>query len=906
MTLTSELRDILVVLTAAKVGAEVSERLSVPAVVGEIIAGVLIGPSALGLVSSNDVLTLLAQVGVILLLLSVGLEMDLTELAAVGRASLLVATAGVIAPFAMGLGVAGLFGSSTNQAVFIGAALTATSVGITARVFGDLHALASVEARTVLGAAVADDVMGLVILTVVVRVVTVGSLSVATVVGVIAIAVGFLVVSGLVGVRVTPPLFGAISRYSRSSGTVVALALAFTLALAEAADAAKLAPIVGAFMAGVALSRSSTSERIQRELVPVGHLFIPVFFLQIGIDAKLGEFAKPAVLALAGALLVVAVIGKLASVAGLWRSPGDRFLVGVGMVPRGEVGLIFATLGLQQHIFGSRIYAALLLVVLLSTLLPPPVLRWRLLKLRSRPATLEPIEPEPAGGWLVRRESTGGPVVDLAGRPPPGRALPLALDAALACAEARPGERLLEWLGGLPDQPLRWDRDATDGLLRLLRDGGPRSWRFLEVTGMLERALPELVAAISRRRGDASILDPAGALRWETVERLRELQDDPNLAAEWAGLAHPERVWLAAVILDATGDDDTPVRIARRVVLRLDLGAAAEEEVARLVADIGLLPAAAARPGGFTEEPVLQLAAHLGSPELARALYLLTLATRDRDPLERQRLDELHRLVQAVLAHPELTGRDATNLVTQRRTQAARLVDAPAARRRIETAPRHYVLAVKPEVLARAAVLCDPPPRGDDARVLVSPSGEGSAAVEVVAADRVGLLAAEADGFTALGVDVQRAAVAAWPDGCAVGSFETRGPTPAEGQLRDAVRSALSSVHAPAAVSDAELRFDDQASPWHTVMHMTAPDRPGLLHAATAALAFAGVDVHAATIATVDGVARDTFELSDRGNKLNDAAKQRVRRSLEGVPDVERERTVAARLRSVWAKASRQ
>jgi Kef-type K+ transport system membrane component KefB len=163
MDIASVLTDILVVLVAAKVAAEVAERLGVPAVVGEIVAGILVGPSVLGLVSGGDeVVRTLGEIGVILLLLEVGMEMDLAELGRVGRASLLVAGVGVVVPMVLGIGAMHLVGAGGDTALFVGAALTATSVGITARVFGDLRALASVEARTVLGAAVADDVMGLV------------------------------------------------------------------------------------------------------------------------------------------------------------------------------------------------------------------------------------------------------------------------------------------------------------------------------------------------------------------------------------------------------------------------------------------------------------------------------------------------------------------------------------------------------------------------------------------------------------------------------------------------------------------------------------------------------------------------------------------------------------------------
>src|SRR4051794_24761375 len=252
---------ILVVLVAAKVAAEVSERIGVPAVVGEIVAGIIVGPSLLDLVGQDEVLRVLGQLGVILLLLEVGLEMDLRELGAVGRASLSVATVGVALPFLAGIPVGLAFGMDSQEAIFVGAALTATSVGITARVFGDLRALASVEARTVLGAAVADDVMGLVILTVVTRIVSEGTVSVAGVLWIVVVAIGFLGVPAGLGLRPLPPRFAAVARYSRSPGTLVALAFAFTLAVAELADAVKLAPIVGAFVAGLALGRSPVAGR---------------------------------------------------------------------------------------------------------------------------------------------------------------------------------------------------------------------------------------------------------------------------------------------------------------------------------------------------------------------------------------------------------------------------------------------------------------------------------------------------------------------------------------------------------------------------------------------------------------------------------------------------------------------
>ena len=335
MSVTSILLDILIVLVAAKVAAEIAERIGFPPVVAEILAGVVIGPSVLDLVGPEQTLQVLGEIGVILLLLQVGMEMDLGELGAVGRASVSVAVVGVVVPMIGGFGVSELFGYDAKTALFLGAALAATSVGITARVFSDLRALATIEARTVLGAAVADDVLGLVILTVVVRIVSEGSVSVLSVLGIFAVALAFLVVTTAVGARAAPPLFQFLHRYARSAGTVVVLALAFTLAFAELADAAQLAPIVGAFVAGLSLSRSTVSDRISRDLAPVGHLFIPVFFLEIGIDAKVEAFFDPTVLAIGGVLFVVAVIGKLVAAVGAAGAPGDKRHHRPGHAPAG-------------------------------------------------------------------------------------------------------------------------------------------------------------------------------------------------------------------------------------------------------------------------------------------------------------------------------------------------------------------------------------------------------------------------------------------------------------------------------------------------------------------------------------------------------------------------------------------
>jgi Kef-type K+ transport system membrane component KefB len=880
MSVTDALLDILIVLVAAKVAAELMERINIPAVVGEILAGILIGPSALDLVSNNDVLRVLGEIGVILLLLEVGSELELSELAAVGRASMSVAIVGVIVPFVGGAAFGSAIGMTGKEALFVGAALTATSVGITARVLGDLKALTMVESRTVLGAAVADDVIGLVILTVVVRLATSGSVSVLGVLWIVFVAVAFLAVTAFVGIRFVPGFFDWIARHSMSAGTLVAIALAFTLAIAELADAAKLAPIVGAFVAGLALGRSNSSDRIRRELQPVGHLFIPVFFLTIGIDVDVAQIAKPSVLGLAAVLFVIAVVGKLASAAGLLGAPGDRLLVGIGMVPRGEVGLIFATIGLGQAIIGQREYAAILLVVLLSTLLTPPFLRLRLEHLRraSAPA-VGPQMPRPEGGWLVFTHTRGSSgVIDLAAPPPIGDALAVGLQAALMLdAEHRPGEQLVEWLGQLPPTPLRFDRSSRALFFDLLARGRPRSWRFLQITGLLDRALPELGEAVGRREPSALDLDPFGALHWATLDAVhRELE-------VWQSerrppVDHPEWVELAAVVVDASGASDPPVLLARRVMQRLDLGATAEQAVAGLVADVGLLRRAALRPDALAEETVLQLAAHLGSLEQARRQDLLALAAEDLDAVERARLDALRELVEAALAHPELTSRSATNTIEQRRNAAGRQADDVAVKARLAIAPRAYVLSQTPEALARQAALCEPRVSGNDVRAAVAPDGPARWRIELVAVDRIGLLSRAASALNELGFDIADAVVCTWPDGSALTSFGVqRAEPPLADEVVQRARVALARDLSSEPIEDAAVAWDDAASPWHTLCSVVATDRPGLLHAITSAFAAAGASVHSAKISTRNGVVDDTFELTDlTGGKLGDDVKEQV------------------------------
>jgi len=905
VSVTDVLVDILVVLLAAKLAAEIAERVRIPAVVGEILAGILIGPSVLTLVGHDVTLEVLAELGVILLLLEVGLELSLADLRSVGRSSLSVASIGVAVPVALGLGVALAFGESGDTSLFVGAALAATSVGITARVFSDLGALTRVEARTVLGAAVADDIIGLVLLTIVVRVVTAGTVSVLDIVEIVGVALAFLIVAIAIGTRFGPRLFDVIGRHARSAGTFVAIALAFTLAFSALADAAQLAPIVGAFAAGVALSGTAPAERIRRELAPVGHLFIPVFFLQIGVNADLGALGDPSLLLLIGALIVVASFGKVAAGLGLLGGVGDRLLVGLGMLPRGEVGLIFASIGLAEGVLDADLYAAVVAVVLGTTLIAPPLLRLRLDVLNKRRPRRAPT-PAPPGGWLRVTDE-----VEVVGAPPDEDALVVALDAARLVAQAPPSSALLDWLGQADLAEAKWDGRATARLLALLREGGVSSWRFLEASDVLERSLPELAEAVRLRRADPFLLDPAHLLRFELVDALREVvATDPRGAAAFERLRHPEQPMLAALVLSAAGDGGDPEELARRLSDRLRLGVVAEGELVDLIADRSLFRAAAMRLEGLDEEPVLQLAGHLATPERARALYVLSLALGELEPWARDRLDELVSRVLAVLSRPELTGARAGSVVEQRRAEALRLVgDAPGAIERVRRAPRVYLLAHTAGDIARHASLLDPVPKKGSVRAVAVPFGNEEARVEVASRDRPGLLAAVSGVLADRGLDVVEATAATWPDGAAVESFRVRSSGPASealaamADLEDACVEALKRRPLTDPAPDLEIDFDDEGSPWHTICEVRGEDRHGLLHMITVGFAATGVTVHSARIETRAGVAIDRFEITDtEGRKLDRAREQDARRGIwdgTGPPDAR-----LARFRRRWLRPS--
>jgi Kef-type K+ transport system membrane component KefB len=390
-----------VILIAAKLLGELAERLGQPAVLGELIAGVLLGASALGVVPSSgvpaEVIHVLAELGVLLLLFEIGLETDLREMFRVGSASLAVALVGVVVPFALGylywayaphpaIGAE----DRTTAAIFVGATLTATSVGITARVLSDLRQMATQEARVIIGAAVIDDVLGLVILSVVSGVAAGAAVSLLGILHTLAVAVGFLVVAVLVGRFLVPRLFDLVVRM-RVRYVLLVFAFAFALGLSSLAAVAGSALIIGAFAAGIILSGTNQFDTIEHEVRPVASIFTPIFFVSVGasVNLRLLDPSTPearGILVVAAALTALAILGKL--VAG-WAAPWvpmRRLVVGTGMIPRGEVGLIFADIGLRSRILTEEVFGAVLLMVMATTFVAPPALKALFARSGARPS----------------------------------------------------------------------------------------------------------------------------------------------------------------------------------------------------------------------------------------------------------------------------------------------------------------------------------------------------------------------------------------------------------------------------------------------------------------------------------------------------------------------------------------
>ncbi len=390
---TSEfLLQLLLILVVARAFAELATRGGVPAVLGELSAGLVLGPSVLGWVEAGGPVHFLAEVGIILMLFEVGLETDVGRLVRTGGRALIVATVGFLLPLGLGfLGAYFFFRYSALVSLFVGGTLTATSIAITVRVLSDLKRTSAPEGQIVLGAAVLDDVLGVILLallydfSVTQTVSLVAAGRVALFVGVFFLVAPFaakafsVVIQRLQGVSKTPGLIPT---------TIVSLVLGFAW-LAHSVGAPEL---LGGFAAGLALSRrfflplgvllhtdERFSQEIEAEMRPIVHLFTPIFFVYVGLNLDLGivRWGSPAFWAFGSALFLAAVAGKLMAGALLIKERwAIRGIIGLAMMPRGEVGLIFAELGYETQVFDDQIYAALVMVIALTTLLPPFLMKW--------------------------------------------------------------------------------------------------------------------------------------------------------------------------------------------------------------------------------------------------------------------------------------------------------------------------------------------------------------------------------------------------------------------------------------------------------------------------------------------------------------------------------------------------
>lgn len=388
------LLQVFIIFVAAKLAGELASRLGAPPIIGELLAGIMIGPHVLGLVGRpgpaliglahdalaaqevlNTTLDVLAELGVIILLFAVGLETRVADVLRVGGRAAAVAIGGVVLPLALGYGLGIAVGETVLPSLFVGTALVATSIGITARVLGDLGQLRTRAARIILGAAVIDDVLGMIILAVVVGLAGGGSLSAISISAIAVEAVAFTVFVGLVGTRV-------IRQYSTHLGALhlrnapFVVALGICLGLATLAGFIGLAAIIGAFLAGMVFAEAREREELERQTRPLYDFLVPFFFVVTGTHVDPALFLDPSIAGFAGALTVLAIAGKLIGcgigAAGLGRR--TTAVIGVGMVPRGEVGLIVAGLGQSAGAISETVFSVVVIMSVVTTLIVPPVL----------------------------------------------------------------------------------------------------------------------------------------------------------------------------------------------------------------------------------------------------------------------------------------------------------------------------------------------------------------------------------------------------------------------------------------------------------------------------------------------------------------------------------------------------
>jgi Kef-type K+ transport system membrane component KefB len=379
MTDTDSFVHLLLVLAAVLLTTRalsvLAEKFGQPAILGELVGGIVLGASVLGILDPNEVaIHTLAQLGLLILLFEIGLETDLRALAKVGGTATVIAVVGVMLPFIFGYAALSAMGIGRLAAIVSAAALTATSVGISTRVLAELGFLQTEEGRVVLGAAVLDDIIGLVILSVIATFAAGAAITTTGVMRTSAIAFGFVAIAIIVGSFLVPPLFHAAKRL-RSPTTIAVMGLAFAFSLAALAGLLGSAIIVGGFVAGVLLNSIDQRHDVQRSAGAMGSLLTPIFFASVGASVDLRALTELRTLLITLVLLAAGAIGKfIAAYVPVWFK-GNKALIGTAMLPRGEVELIVAQTGLAIGALDASLFGAITLMVLLTTLIAPPLIQ---------------------------------------------------------------------------------------------------------------------------------------------------------------------------------------------------------------------------------------------------------------------------------------------------------------------------------------------------------------------------------------------------------------------------------------------------------------------------------------------------------------------------------------------------
>lgn len=367
------LLDLFVMFALAKLAAEIFHRLNQPVVVGELLVGVLVG--ALALTLKSPVYDVIAEIGLIVLLFTVGLETRISSMLNVGRTAVLVAVIGVVVPFILGYGIMILAGQSSLQAFLLGSALTATSIGITARVMSDLGVVGSTEARVVLGAAVIDDVIALILLSVVAGAGK-GSLYLTDTALLAVAAIAFTVFVALVGTQAMQR-YGSLLDKLHIHDAPFVVALLICLGLSALASLLHLSALIGAFLAGMSFAETRDQYALDERIQPIYAFLVPYFFVVMGTKVEVGSFLEPKILSLALVITALAMLGKVVGcgLGAIRLGPLSASIVGVGMMPRGEMGIVVAVLGLRLGMIGEDIYSAVIFMAIVTTFVTPPLLK---------------------------------------------------------------------------------------------------------------------------------------------------------------------------------------------------------------------------------------------------------------------------------------------------------------------------------------------------------------------------------------------------------------------------------------------------------------------------------------------------------------------------------------------------